>query len=100
MIKRIWINNITQWDILLFRFIFDRNGRVLLDRFFFIISKSADGFLYAVIAVLFLLIDSHTGNRFFTSAILAYGLKVPLYIMIKRWVRRKRPFDTIEGIRF
>lgn len=100
MIRRIWINNITRWDIQIFRFIFDRNGKAFLDRFFFLISKSADGYVYAIIAILFLLIDAQTGNRFFTSAVFAYGLKVPLYMLIKRWVRRKRPFDNLEGIRF
>lgn len=100
MFKRIWLNNITQWDVILFRFIFDRNGKTLLDRFFLLISKSGDGYIYFIAAVSFFLVDPRSGNMFFTSAALSYGLKVPLYMLIKRWVKRKRPFDRIEGIRF
>ncbi|KAB2879496.1 phosphatase PAP2 family protein [bacterium] len=100
MIKQIWLDNITRWDVLLFRIIFNRNGKMLLDRFFLMISKSADGYLYAIAALLFFLIEPRTGNMFFTSAIFAFGLKVALYLVIKRWVRRKRPFDNIAGIRF
>lgn len=100
MIKRIWLHNITRWDVRLFRFIFDRNGRMLLDRFFFLISKSADGYLYAIAAILLLVAEPRTGNMFFASALVAYGLKILLYLIIKRWVRRKRPFENIEGIRF
>ena len=100
MFKRIWQSNVTQWDILLFRYIFDRNGKSLQDRFFLLISKSGDGYMYAMAAVFFILVDPRSGNMFFTSAALAYGLKVPLYMLIKRWVKRKRPFDHIEGVRF
>jgi undecaprenyl-diphosphatase len=100
MIKRIWTNNITRWDIMLFRLIFDRNGRTLLDRFFFLISKSADGYVYVVAAIFLFLIEPHTGTVFFTAALLAYTLKVALYLLIKRLVKRKRPFDNIEGIHF
>lgn len=100
MFKRIWFNNITQWDILLFRYIFDRNGKALLDRFFFLISKSADGYIYVVAAIFLILAEPHTGTVFFTAALLAYTLKVSLYLLIKRLVKRKRPFDNIEGLRF
>lgn len=100
MIRRMWINNINRWDVQIFRFIFNRNGRILLDRFFFLISKSADGYLYGVAALLIFFVHPAAGNTFFTSAVFAFGLEVPLYILIKRWVKRKRPFDNLEGIRF
>lgn len=99
MNKQIWIN-ITRWDVSLFHLIFDRHGKALRDRVFFLISKSADGYLYAIFALFLILAEPHIGNKFFTSAALAFGIEVPLYVLIKRWVKRKRPFDNIEGIRF
>lgn len=100
MIRRIWENNIMYWDIVLFTMIFSKNGRRLMDRFFSIISKSADGYLYASVAFIVLCIKSSSGQDFLASALLSFGLKIPLYILIKRHVKRKRPFDSIEGVRF
>ncbi len=100
MNRRIWLNNIIYWDLLVFRFIFDRNGRTLLDRSFFLISKSADGYLYAIAAVMLLFITPQSGQLFLKAGLLSYGMKVPLYMLIKRRVRRKRPFDDLEGVNF
>jgi undecaprenyl-diphosphatase len=100
MIKRIWENNVSNWDIFLFHTIFEWNGRNLPDRFFFLISKSADGYVYTGIAFGLVLFEPHAGRSFLASALLSYSLKIPLYMLIKRFVKRKRPFESIEGIRF
>ncbi len=84
----------------LFRAIFERNGIETVDRIFFMITRSADGHVYAGAAVWLWLIYDKTGKEFFTTALIAYGIKVPVYMIVKRLIKRKRPFDSMHGIRF
>lgn len=56
------------------------------------ISKTGDGPWYAAIGLLFAAFGGELGWQFFLTGLLAYGLDVPLYVMLKKSFKRQRPF--------
>lgn len=61
------------------------------------ISKTGDGYLYFLIALTLLLYgyvnnDHHT-QRFFYNALLAFGIELPIYLLLKNVVKRDRPSE-------
>lgn len=94
------LQNILRLDTWLFLHIFDLTGRRALERFFYLLSKVADGYLYAVLAFAILIFDHRVGRSFFAAGVIGYTLQVLLYLLIKKTIKRKRPFDTLKGIHF
>ncbi|MCB0832248.1 MAG: phosphatase PAP2 family protein [Bacteroidetes bacterium] len=92
--------NMLQFDTWLFLYIFELTDSRFTKKLFYTISKSADGYIYAVCAVCILLLDHQRGVAFLMSGVIAFSLETSLYFLIKKSIRRKRPFETLEGIRF
>lgn len=88
------------FDENLFLQIFQTTGRKYIDLFFRWISHSADGYLYFPLLIFILLFDSTNGSVIFYSSLIAFALELPLYKIIKNTVKRSRPFEKINGIRF
>lgn len=89
-----------RWDTIAFQTIFGLNGKALFDRSIYWISKSGDGYIYGLIGILLLLLEPTHGRNFFMTALMAYALEIPLYTIIKRTIKRARPFNTIPGMKF
>ncbi len=70
-------------DQFIFLQIFRQTGRGYLDYFFRVISRSADGYLYFPLFILLFALDDQKGQAIFYSALLAFGLELPLYKIIK-----------------
>ncbi|MFZ5841537.1 MAG: phosphatase PAP2 family protein [Pseudomonadota bacterium] len=56
------------------------------------ISRTGDGPWYALIGLLFAAFGGETGWQFCLAALVAYGLDVPLYVLLKKRCKRQRPF--------
>ena len=56
------------------------------------ISRTGDGPWYAAIGLLFAAFGGDTGWQFFLAGLVAYGLDVPLYVLLKKRFKRQRPF--------
>ncbi|MFT6267491.1 MAG: undecaprenyl-diphosphatase [Alphaproteobacteria bacterium] len=67
----------------------------LLPRLFHWISKSADGHLYPVLLALMFFVDDTHGLLLLYTALMAYTLEVPLYLILKHIFKRPRPCDFI-----
>jgi len=91
---------ITAFDIILFKVIFGLNGKFLRDRYFLTISKSGDGIHYFFIGVLLVLTNMPDSLLFFKAALIAFAFKIPMYFLIKKNVKRPRPFEALSGIHF
>ncbi|AFV00007.2 hypothetical protein M5M_14350 [Simiduia agarivorans SA1 = DSM 21679] len=61
-----------------------------------LISRLADGPLYLVIALGFAACDGERGLRFLTFGLACYALEVPLYLLLKRFFKRERPFRQLN----
>ncbi|MFC6330428.1 phosphatase PAP2 family protein [Alloalcanivorax gelatiniphagus] len=57
------------------------------------ISRLGDGPLYVFLALVIWLLDSTQGTRFAQAAVIAYGLEVPAFMLLKHLIKRPRPAD-------
>jgi undecaprenyl-diphosphatase len=55
------------------------------------LSKTGDGHLYLILGLVLFYADSHHGQLFFYTAIMAYTLEIPLYLILKQYFKRPRP---------
>ncbi len=62
-----------------------------------LISKTGDGWLYALIAGALLAYNKNEYMSFFTSSILAFSIELPLYSFLKKKFKRNRPQNYIHG---
>lgn len=99
MIKVI-IENTIQWDTLLFQRIFGWNGKKMLDRGMLLLTHSGDGYLYGIIALILLLMNPHSGFGFLFAGGVAFAVEIPAYLLLKKYVRRDRPYEVLKGIEF
>lgn len=63
------------------------------------ISRLGDGYLYAVLTLLIWLLDRDHGAHFALTALIAYGLEVPLFVLLKNFIKRPRPADSTTLLR-
>ena len=66
-----------------------------LPKLFHSISKSADGHLYPVLLALMFFVDNTHGLLLFYTALVAYTLELPLYLMLRHIFKRPRPCNLI-----
>ena len=101
MIKRLLLR-LSDWDIRLFMRIFNLNGRRLSDHLMYLISKTGDGHLYIAI-IPFLLIfhpDLSEGKLIFATGAVGFVVILSLYTLLKKKIKRTRPFDVFEEVEF
>lgn len=60
-----------------------------------IISRLGDGPAYFFLGALILLIDELSGSRFFATALVAFGINVSSYLILKNTIKRDRPAEKI-----
>lgn len=60
------------------------------------ISRTGDGPLYLVVALLLFAFEPENGSIFFTAGIIAYVLDVSLYLLLKNLIKRDRPAMRID----
>lgn len=60
-------------------------------------SKTGDGYLYFLIGALLWAFEPTNGQIFLFSALIAYALELPLYIILKKCFKRPRPCDLLTN---
>lgn len=61
------------------------------------ISRTGDGYLYLLIGLLLWAFEPRHGPVFLTTALLAYALEIPLYLILKHAFKRARPADLLQN---
>ena len=79
-------------------FIFQFTKREFLARVIRILSHSGDGFFYPLIAGGLYLLYPEIGLKFIIVALAAFGIELPLFILLKKLFKRDRPYKVIPGI--
>jgi undecaprenyl-diphosphatase len=87
-----------KWDTLLFSCVVSRARRAQFNRLVWWISRSADGHAYPALVALFALLEPRRWKEILAASLFAFALELPVYKLIKQWVRRVRPFESIEGV--
>jgi undecaprenyl-diphosphatase len=93
-----FVDNVTRWDILFTTAIFRLNGRKLLAFAMPRISHTANGYYYPMVPVLMLLIDVQISWAFLLASLIAFGIELPLYKLLKNGIKRDRPFEVLSTI--
>ena len=94
------IHHLQQWDSNLFMRIFNMNGGRLVNKSLFWVSRSGDGHLYILIMSSLLVFRPNEWKIIFVCGSCAFMVELCLYFLVKKKVKRDRPFERIEGISF
>ncbi|MBD3223906.1 MAG: phosphatase PAP2 family protein [Caldithrix sp.] len=87
------VQHINYWDFALSYKMYASQSKKLLVYLMYGMSRSGDGYLYAFFGATFLLINFNGGQEFIYAAAFAFILDLPLYLLIKRSIKRPRPFE-------
>lgn len=91
------MKSLAQHDIALFQWIFNlttnRNCRWIKW-----LSKTGDGQLYLILGLMLWWLEPNHGVLFLYSGLLAYMLEIPIYILLKKGLKRERPCHQISEL--
>ena len=92
------MNLIARTDTKLFYWLFNKTANRDC-RFIKLMSKSGDGYFYLLIGLTLWAFEPQQGSIFLYSALLAYGMELPLYVVLKKLFKRQRPCDLLRNFR-
>lgn len=93
------INSSIQRADLVFILYFSRiNSWPFLNRIFYAFSRLGDGHVYVIFGIYNLLMNGPIGLKFFYAGLIAFAIELPIYFIIKSFVKRERPFNMIDEI--
>ncbi len=95
---QILLQQVTQWDLKVFKRIFGDIERKSWRKFFYGLSRSADGVYFALISLAWVLIDP-TRKIYVLASVIAFAMELSLYYLVKKNIKRPRPFRKL-GHRF
>ena len=72
----------------------ERLGLYRIARLF---SFSGDGYAYVIIAALALAMAPSVGKTFLIVGCLAFAIELPLYFVLKKVFKRRRPYDVVQS---
>ena len=64
-----------------------------------LISRSADGYLYPVIAMVIYLLSPEKAAVFIPGALAAFMIELTVYKALKKFLKRSRPFEVLQDIK-
>ena len=93
------IQNVNHIDTVYLNKIFNLDGKRFFATILPLISHSANGPYYPLIPLFLFCVDPAIAISFFISALIAFSIELPSYKIIKRCVKRYRPYEIHEGIK-
>ena len=99
------VQSILVFDGLIFLKVFSlgtqghERNKLTLTRFFYSISRSADGQYYLLIPLIAWLLKDADASAFLFAALKAFALELPIYKLIKNTTKRMRPFAALAGVK-
>lgn len=91
------IQQVTQWDTRMFGRIFGDSGRKSWKGFFYILSRTAESYSCALMGLLWALVCPAT-LPYVAAGVVAFAMELSLYYLLKKNIKRPRPFKRIQGI--
>ena len=68
-----------------------------LTNFFKLVSRSGDGYFYALLGFVAVLTQSNNGLLFASAGLIAFLIEIPSFILLKKLLKRERPFEKINS---
>ena len=63
------------------------------------ISRTGDGPFYAILGLTLVLLEIQYGMNLVESALMAFAIELPVYLLVKNSIKRNRPHDAIQGFK-
>jgi undecaprenyl-diphosphatase len=95
-----FVQKVDAWDRLMAVRIFTWTSRTYLDRLMYWASRSGDGPLYGLLALLVLLLAPHQASLLLPAGMIAFVMELSLYKILKETTRRDRPCSADLAIRY
>jgi undecaprenyl-diphosphatase len=92
------MKSLAQTDREIFNWLFKLTARRNC-RWVKLLSKTGDGQIYLLIGLLLWLFEPQDGALFLYTALFAYSLELPIYIVLKKHLKRQRPCDILQNFR-
>lgn len=93
-----FLNTLVHWDTFFFFKIFQMTERRIYAYLFPKISYSANGPFYPALCVALFIAKPEIAVNFLKSTLIAFGLELPLYKLIKNLTKRDRPFVAMQQV--
>ncbi len=93
------LQNVNHIDTVFLNKIFNLDGKKFFAIFLPWVSHSANGYYYPLIPIYLFFIDPAKAFSFFVSAVIAFSIELPSYKIIKRLVKRYRPYEVQKNIK-
>jgi undecaprenyl-diphosphatase len=91
------IQQVTQWDIRILGKVSGEADRKNWTRFFYALSRSAESYSCALMGLLWAALKPET-LPYVVAGLFAFALELTLYYVIKKNIKRPRPFMKVAGI--
>lgn len=91
-------NTIQRFDIALILYISQFSRKYFIDKIFHLLTRIGDGPLYVLAGILLLFGPIEGGLKIFYMAALALTIELPIYFVVKKYVKRLRPFEKMQNI--
>jgi len=92
------LQRLADFDAQLFLGINRLHSHLPLEKVVRAISFSGDGYLYGLMGILVPLLYPQAGISFLMAGLLAFLLELPLYWVLKRSFKRRRPFHVVQAL--
>ena len=93
------LQNVNYIDVFFLNKIFNLDGKKIFAILLPWVSHSANGYYYPLIPIYLFFIDPARAFSFLVSAVMAFSLELPSYKIIKRLVKRYRPYEVQKDIK-
>lgn len=91
------IRQVTRWDVRMFGRIFGETHRKSWRRFFYALSRSAESYSCALMGLAWALARP-AALPYVLAGVAAFALELTLYYLLKKNIKRPRPFRKLAGI--
>ncbi|MFC0444611.1 phosphatase PAP2 family protein [Pseudidiomarina halophila] len=91
-----WLATLSRYDQQWFCWCSQRSQSFQQQRWIRVLSRTGDGHCYALIALLLGSTSAAPGNAFVLTLAAGFSIEIPLFILIKRWLKRPRPYQTLS----
>jgi len=88
-----------RWEVTLLERLWAREESGLLVRAAREITHTADGPVYLLLPAALLVLGGSDPRAAVLASALAFAIERPLYLLLKRTLRRPRPFERVAGVR-
>lgn len=91
------IQQVTRWDIQILGKVFGEADRKSWTQFFYILSRSAESYSCALMGLFWVVLKPET-LPYVIAGLVAFTLELSLYYVLKKNIKRPRPFMKVAGI--